>query len=173
MSVLVEQQDETINVIETTAATVEKDTEVGQVFAFVVKRFLLTVVTVFNTQTRLWIRHAPRARSDGYASLSRSSSSSSLPLSSPSPLSKRSRSRDVFSASSFSDLLRACSISYYCFFLVVRTTFSTYDSHIGGPVILDMSMPNTSAPLYKVLKLFSRNRHLFCTQSSVNIIRRG
>ncbi|KZT11267.1 t-SNARE [Laetiporus sulphureus 93-53] len=29
MSVLVEQQDETINVIETTAATVEKDTEVG------------------------------------------------------------------------------------------------------------------------------------------------
>lgn len=29
MSVLVEQQDETINVIETTAATVEKDTEIG------------------------------------------------------------------------------------------------------------------------------------------------
>lgn len=29
MSVLVEQQDETINVIETTAAQVEKDTEVG------------------------------------------------------------------------------------------------------------------------------------------------
>lgn len=31
MSVLVEQQDETINVIETTAAQVEKDTEVGYV----------------------------------------------------------------------------------------------------------------------------------------------
>lgn len=31
MSVLVEQQDETINVIETTAATVEKDVEVGYV----------------------------------------------------------------------------------------------------------------------------------------------
>jgi len=29
MSILVEQQDETINVIETTAATVEKDTEAG------------------------------------------------------------------------------------------------------------------------------------------------
>lgn len=31
MSVLVEQQDETINVIETQAAGVEKDTEVGYV----------------------------------------------------------------------------------------------------------------------------------------------
>ena len=31
MSVLVEQQDETIHVIETTAATVEKDTELGSV----------------------------------------------------------------------------------------------------------------------------------------------
>lgn len=31
MSVLVEQQDETINVIETTAGNVEKDTEVGYV----------------------------------------------------------------------------------------------------------------------------------------------
>lgn len=31
MSVLVEQQDETINVIESTAANVEKDTEVGSV----------------------------------------------------------------------------------------------------------------------------------------------
>lgn len=29
MSVLVEQQDEQINVIETTAAAVEKDTEIG------------------------------------------------------------------------------------------------------------------------------------------------
>jgi syntaxin 1B/2/3 len=29
MSILVEQQDETINVIETTAANVEKDTEAG------------------------------------------------------------------------------------------------------------------------------------------------
>jgi syntaxin 1B/2/3 len=29
MSIMVEQQDETINVIEETAATVEKDTEVG------------------------------------------------------------------------------------------------------------------------------------------------
>jgi syntaxin 1B/2/3 len=31
MSVLVEQQDETINVIETTAGAVEKDTEAGYV----------------------------------------------------------------------------------------------------------------------------------------------
>jgi hypothetical protein len=31
MSVLVEQQDETINVIETTATAVEKDTEAGYV----------------------------------------------------------------------------------------------------------------------------------------------
>ena len=31
MSILVEQQDEQINVIETTAAAVEKDTEIGYV----------------------------------------------------------------------------------------------------------------------------------------------
>lgn len=44
MSVLVEQQDETINVIETTAAAVEKDTEVGYVDFFLHLELPLTII---------------------------------------------------------------------------------------------------------------------------------
>lgn len=54
MSVLVEQQDETINVIETQAAGVEKDKEVGYVFSMSLMRFQLKwlCTLVLDTQKR-------------------------------------------------------------------------------------------------------------------------
>jgi hypothetical protein len=77
MSVLVEQQDETIQVIETQAQSVEKDTEVGYV-GQLLSHHLLTACIVFNIPRRLWSLRVRRAKSDGSASSSASSFSSLL-----------------------------------------------------------------------------------------------
>ena len=79
MSVLVEQQDETINVIETQAAGVEKDTEVGLVHRHSVATLSdFCLALACNTPIKPWYLLEPRARSDGSVS---SLSSSSLSLS--------------------------------------------------------------------------------------------
>jgi hypothetical protein len=81
MSVLVEQQDETINVIETTAAAVEKDTEAGYV------NFGSAACTSFDhflpvsdiLRRPLYLLGLP-ARRDGFASFCSWSSSPLWPL---------------------------------------------------------------------------------------------
>lgn len=72
MSVLVEQQDETINVIETTAAAVEKDTEVGCVCRAVASPGIVLTdhpPLDWDTPRKRSIRLALRAGSDGFALL--------------------------------------------------------------------------------------------------------
>jgi hypothetical protein len=79
MSVLVEQQDDTINVIETQAHGVEKDTEAGYVSLIIsASRVSSPALTVLGTPKKLLNRPGPLARSDGFASSSFSSFSLSL-----------------------------------------------------------------------------------------------
>lgn len=68
MSILVEQQEETINAIETTAAAVEKDTEAGYARSLLVGNKTNMILLVSTTPARLWTRRVLLGKSDGYAS---------------------------------------------------------------------------------------------------------
>lgn len=68
MSVLVEQQDETINTIETQAAAVEKDTEAGYDSSSWFGYIPLTGILVLVTLRKLLYPHALLARSGGSVS---------------------------------------------------------------------------------------------------------
>jgi hypothetical protein len=69
MSVLVEQQDETIDTIQTAAAGVEKDTETGYVFWFFDSYHLTSICILgLDTPTKPSSRQLPLVRSDGFAS---------------------------------------------------------------------------------------------------------
>jgi hypothetical protein len=69
MSVLVEQQDEQINVIEEQAAVVEKDTEAGYNSLFILElRETHISPPACNTPKRPWTRQGQRGRRDGSAS---------------------------------------------------------------------------------------------------------
>jgi hypothetical protein len=71
MSILVEQQDETINTIEQQAFNVQKDTEAGYVVTICLTRgWLLSVIMVpgCNTRRRQSTRPGRLGKSDGFAS---------------------------------------------------------------------------------------------------------
>lgn len=71
MSILVEQQDETINVIEAQAEAADKDLETGCVHTPSSFRIVIQWGhAVSNTPKRQWTLRAQHARSDGYASSS-------------------------------------------------------------------------------------------------------
>lgn len=81
MSILVEQQNETIDVIQTAAMSVEKDTEVGCVAFRVISCHSLAFLKRnpgYNTQTRQSLRLGLRAGNDGFVSSLSSSSLQSL-----------------------------------------------------------------------------------------------
>ena len=81
MSVLVEQQEETINVIETTAAAVEKDTEAGYVdFGSGACTSFDQFLPVSDIPRRPLYLLVPPARRDGFASFYSWSLSPLLPL---------------------------------------------------------------------------------------------
>lgn len=79
MSVLVEQQDETINTIEAQADTVQRDTEAGCVSTILLSFHLFYFLLDLVTQRRLLCQHELHVKSAGYvSSLSLSFSSSSV-----------------------------------------------------------------------------------------------
>jgi hypothetical protein len=172
MSVLVEQQDETINVIETTAAAVEKDTEAGYVYFHSSRTCADNYLPVSDTLRRPSHLLALHARSDGFASSSSWSSSLLWPLLWPlsSPTTPKNNLDTLYSWQRGSPALRAATKSPTAgrrtiLQLLIPSHFSCYSSLF----LLSLDLKFLHSVLFLVTRLHTRFRHFICTARPVHI----